>query len=126
MDAAPAKLIESYDELVQVLRNRVCELGIILDTVDAVAGLAPRYASKLLSPAPVKHFGAVSLFPVLAALGLRMRIEPDHEAIERLSKRSDWYLLIRKGSRYRPRHKRHQRISSPGESQTATSTQNES
>ena len=109
MDTTP---IETYDQLIQALRNRICELGIILDTIDQIAGLAPRYASKLLSNEPVKHFGAISLFPVLQALGLRMRLEPNDEAIAKLSKRSDWQLTIRNGPRYRPRYDRRKRISS--------------
>jgi hypothetical protein len=105
MDKPPAKPIEieSYDQLIAVLRNRICELRIVLETVDNVAGLTPRYANKLLSEQPTKHFGPVTLFPVLSALGLRMRLEPDDQAIEILRKRSDWCVLTRPGPRYRPK-----------------------
>ena len=81
------KPIESYAELVQALRARICELGIVLGTVEAVAGLPERYASKLLSEQPTKHMTTLLLFPVLASLGLRMKLEPDDKAIEALSKR---------------------------------------
>lgn len=108
-----AQRIETYEQLVQVLRNRVCELGIICDTIDKIAGLAPRYAAKLLSNEPVRHLGAVSLFPVLASLGLRLQLVPDDAAVAALSKRSDWYLMVRRGPRYRPSPaKRRRRVSS--------------
>jgi hypothetical protein len=35
MDATP---VESYDQLVTILRNRIVELGIIYDAVDSIAG----------------------------------------------------------------------------------------
>lgn len=100
MDATP---VDSYDHLIALLRGRLSELNIVLDTVDTIAGLAPRYASKLLSNTPVKHMGAVSLFPVLQTLGLRMRLEPDDELLAKLRQRSDWVETVRKGPRYRPR-----------------------
>ena len=113
MNATP---VENYDQLVQVLRARIAELGIVFDTVDSIAGLPSRYAAKLLSNEPIKHLGAVSLFPVLAALGLRIRLEPDDQAIEKLSKRSDWFLMVRNGPRYRPPYNRRRRISARSES----------
>jgi hypothetical protein len=108
MDASPAKPIEieSYDQLIAALRNRIVELGIVFDTVESVAGLSSRYAAKLLAENPTKHFGPVTLFPVLSALGLRLRLEPDDQAIATLSKRSDWCLLRRPGKRWRPRKQR--------------------
>src|SRR5262249_34358487 len=107
-DGSPAKPIEieSYDQLIAALRDRIVELGVVFDTVESVAGLPQRYAAKLLAERPTKHFGAVTLFPVLSALGLRMRLEPDDQAIATLSKRSDWCLLTRPGPRWRPRKHR--------------------
>ena len=109
MDTTSAKPIESYDELVVALRQRVAELGIVYDTVDKIAGLAPRYAAKLLCQPPMKHVSTPLLFSILDSLGLRMRLEPDDRAIETLSKRSDWYLMTRPGPRWRPRKRKAQR-----------------
>jgi general stress protein YciG len=103
MDAAPIE-VGSYSQLIELLRHRVEELGITLDTIDEVGGLASRYASKLLSNPPVKSMGAMSLFAVIGVLGLRLQLCSDSAAIERLSRREDWIAVRRKGSRYRPRH----------------------
>jgi hypothetical protein len=104
MDATP---IESYARLVAALRDRLCELNITLPVVDHVAGLPARYASKLLGQWPRSSMGAISLFPILQALGLRLRLEPDDEALAKLRARSDWVEMIRPGPRYRPSPGRH-------------------
>jgi hypothetical protein len=104
MDATP---IESYARLVAALRDRLCELNITLPVVDHVAGLPARYASKLLGQRPRSSMGAISLFPILQALGLRLRLEPDDAALARLRTRSDWIEMIRCGPRYRPSPGRH-------------------
>jgi hypothetical protein len=97
-----ATLIESYARLVSALRDRLCELNITLPVVDQVAGLPARYSSKLLGQWPCKSMGAISLFPILAALGLRLRLEPDDDGLAKLRTRSDWLEMIRPGPRYRP------------------------
>jgi hypothetical protein len=99
MDATP---IESYARLVVALRDRLCELNITLPVVDQVAGLPARYSSKLLAQWPCKGMGAISLFPILQALGLRLRLEPDDEGLAKLRTRSDWVEMARNGPRYRP------------------------
>jgi hypothetical protein len=101
MDAAPIE-VGSYSQLIELLRHRVEELGITLDTIDEVGGLASRYASKLLCNPPVKSMGAMSLFAVLGALGLRLQLCSDGTAIERLRRREEWLLMVRRGPRYRP------------------------
>jgi len=109
MDTTSAKPIESYDELVAALRRRVDELGIVYDAIDSIAGLAPRYAAKLLCQPPMKHVSTPLLFSILDSLGLRMRLEADDRAIEVLRQRSDWFLLTRPGRRWRPRKRKAQR-----------------
>jgi hypothetical protein len=99
MNATP---IESYARLIDVLRARLCELNITLPVVDQVAGLPARYSSKLLAPWPCKSMGALSLFLVLQALGLRLLLVPDDEALARLRARSDWVEMVRRGPRFRP------------------------
>jgi hypothetical protein len=109
MDATPAKPIEDHHALVQALRDRIVELGITYSTVDEIAGLASRYAAKLLCQPSMKHVSTLLLFPILASLGLRMKLEPDDRAIEKLSKRSDWYLMVRPGPRFRPSYRSRKR-----------------
>ena len=49
--------------------------------------IAAAYCSKLFSPLSVKHFGSVSLGPLLGALGLGLVVEIDHEQFERMKSR---------------------------------------
>jgi hypothetical protein len=80
-----ATVISSRDDLVAIVRKRQDELNISCETVDQLAGLADRHYSKLTSK--VKGFGFLSTFVVLAALGLRLRVEEDPDAIARLRHR---------------------------------------
>jgi hypothetical protein len=105
--AAPPIEIESYARLVEALRDRVCEVGTTFAGVDQLAGLPDRYAQKLLGHDPIKSMGAISMFPILAALGLRLLLVPDPPALEKLQAHSLWASLRRPGPRYRPSHGRH-------------------
>jgi hypothetical protein len=64
-------------------------LNISCETVDQLAGLADRHYSR------IKGFGWLTMFTVLPALGLRLRIEEDPDATARLRHR--W--TPRQGSR---------------------------
>ena len=76
MDATP---IRDHDELVALVRRRQDELGVACVTIDQVAGLADGHFAKLTCG--TKRFGPFSMFWVLSALGLRIRIEEDPAAI---------------------------------------------
>jgi hypothetical protein len=80
-----ATVITCRDDLVAIVRKRQDELNISCETVDQLAGLADRHFSKLTSK--VKGFGFMSTFVVLKALGLRLRVEEDPDAIARLRHR---------------------------------------
>jgi hypothetical protein len=82
LDATP---IRDHDELVNLVRRRQEELGVACVTIDQVAGLADGHFSKLTCG--IKRFGPMSIFLVLSALGLRIRIEEDPEATARLAPR---------------------------------------
>ena len=77
--------IRSREDLVVAVRSRQEELGISCLTIDEIAGLASGHTSKLTSQ--VKGFGLVSVFLVLGALGLRLRIEEDPAAIAKFAPR---------------------------------------
>jgi hypothetical protein len=83
----PLAIVATYDDLVAVLRQRIVELGVGMETVDAIAGLADRHTAKLLAPHPVKKLGPVSLGALLGALALRLRVESDDEALKQLRHR---------------------------------------
>ena len=80
-----ATLISSREDLVNVIRQRQDELNVSCLTVDEVAGLATGHFSKLTCG--IKGFGFLSSFLVLAALGLRLKVEEDPEATTRLRHR---------------------------------------
>jgi hypothetical protein len=82
LDATP---ISDHDELVNLVRRRQEELGVSCLTIDEVAGLAAGHFSKLTCGS--KKFGLLSIFLVLEAMGLRVRIEEDPEATARLRHR---------------------------------------
>src|SRR5262249_37143995 len=102
-DVSPAKLIESYDELVQALRRRVAEVNTTFAGLDLLAGLPQNYASKLLAPEPIRGMSAFTLMCLVNALGLRLLLAPDADALAKLKQRSDWIESSRPGPRYRPR-----------------------
>lgn len=84
------KIVTSIPELVAAVCERRDELGLTNATIDHVAGLTDRYASKLLGPARVKNFGEMSLRSVLDALALGVAVvvlTEDPEQAARMSKR---------------------------------------
>jgi hypothetical protein len=82
LDATP---IRDHDDLVALVRSRQEELGVACVTVDEVAGLADGHFAKLTCG--IKRFGPISIFLVLEALGLRLRVEENPEAIAKFSSR---------------------------------------
>ena len=92
--------IDCEREFLAALRARREALGVSFETLEALAGMPSGYASKLLTGA--RPMGALTLWLVLGALGLRIRLEEDPEALERNRRRTDWQQLRRK-----PRKRRH-------------------
>jgi hypothetical protein len=78
-------IIRDRESLVALVRARQDQLNIPCLNVDEIAGLAGGHFSKLTCG--IKGFGFLSLFLVLEALGLRLRIEEDPEAVARLQHR---------------------------------------
>jgi hypothetical protein len=75
-------LVEDYGDLVNVLRARIEEVGSPLEGIDHVAGLAPAYTSKLVSPRRLKIMGKVSLTLLLETLGLKLAVLVDDRAFQ--------------------------------------------
>ena len=88
----PITVITDYRGLVTALRRRIVELGTSMESVDEVAGLPARYTSKLLSRNNKTSLGQTSMGPILGALGLKLALLHDDEAlakvIDRLPPRS--------------------------------------
>jgi hypothetical protein len=73
--------IHSYDDLVAAVRARQDELNVSCLTIDEIAGTASGHFSKITCN--LKQFGLRSLFLFLPALGLKLQIVPDPDAIAR-------------------------------------------
>jgi hypothetical protein len=76
-----------YKSLLDALRARAQQLGITRIEIDDIGGLTNGYASKLLSPAPMKYVGRASLGPLLGALGIKLIIVEDEDQMRRIEKR---------------------------------------
>ena len=83
------------DDLRAVMRQRVAELNISLETLDAIAGLPTRYSSKVLGLQPTRRFGQFSLDGLLGALGLMLIVVEDAEALARVQRRLEAAQLQR-------------------------------
>lgn len=88
---APVILAEfnDYVGLIQALRARVKERRIVISELDNITGLGDRYSCKVLSPTLAaggphqRSFGLRSLGPVLQALGLKLHLVEDPDAMAR-------------------------------------------
>jgi hypothetical protein len=70
----PIAVVNTYDELLAALRQRVIDLGTSLAVVEDVAGLPANHATKVLNG--TRRFGPMSLSAVIGALGLKLAIVP--------------------------------------------------
>ena len=97
-DAAPIPCtpapITCEREFLAALRIRREQLQIGYETIEARADMPSGYASKLL--AGHRPMGALTLWLILGALGCRLRIEDDPEAIERNRRHYEWQTVKRK------------------------------
>ena len=87
--AAPVKRTEirNYQELHLALRERAEQLGVSRLTIDDVSGLPSGYSAKLLAPVPIKRLGPLSFGLMLQALGLKLVVVEDREALARVKSR---------------------------------------
>lgn len=82
---------DNYLGLVAAVRARLLELDISFETLDEIAGLPLRYASKLLSEEPLKHFGPMSFDSVIGSIGVKVAFIHDDTAMDRL-RRSRYFV----------------------------------
>ncbi len=76
-----------YAELHEILRKVVEKREISREQIDDIAGFPSGYASKLLSPIPMKFLGPISLNLILGTLGLAIAVVENPQAIEKMSRR---------------------------------------
>ncbi|MFZ0147400.1 MAG: hypothetical protein WAM72_03470 [Xanthobacteraceae bacterium] len=78
-----------YAGLIEAMRNRAAarRIAISSENFAQLCGLPSYYAVKLLSVNPVRRIGALSLGPMLGALGLKLIVAEDEEAVARFTSR---------------------------------------
>ena len=119
MRAVLGRIVNDYQGLIEVCRQRAAELAISRSGIDEVSGLPNGMAGKILGDRQVKKMGPLTLGPLLQTLGLKMLIIEDDAATaktlarrtpvratsnalgtSRVSRQSCWHLRRRPG---RPR-----------------------
>jgi hypothetical protein len=80
-------VVSNYSELIACLRQRAETLNISNVVLDDVSGLQDGYSGKLLSLNPKRTLGRLSLGLMLGALGLRLIVVEDREALKRVKGR---------------------------------------
>jgi hypothetical protein len=109
MQAVPARaIVRSYQDLHVALRERADELELSREMLDKRTGLADGACGQILAPTPMKRLGAVSMGPMLGALGLALAVVEDPEAVERIERGLRTGALTRRLNRFvRANNKNH-------------------
>src|ERR1700730_2938986 len=80
MGAVLGRVIDDYESLIEVCRQRAVELALSRECIDGLSGCAPGLAGKILGHRQAKKLGPTTLKPILQALGLKLLvIEDDRE-----------------------------------------------
>jgi hypothetical protein len=79
--------VRSYDDLCLALRARAEHLNVSRETIDEVAGFQASYSAKLLATPPHRKFGSMSFNAMIQALGVKLVVLEDGEAMDRLRHR---------------------------------------
>jgi len=79
-----AVIVHDYASLMQALRERRDELDLSYATIDDIAGLPGNYTSKLMTFPPMRSLGKLSLGLILGALGLKLAVLEDEEALRKV------------------------------------------
>ncbi len=85
----PVKLlavVTDYDTLHAALRARKDELDLSCETIDKAAALGAGHVSKILAPQQIKKPGWQTLGFLLPALGMKLALLEDADALEQLRK----------------------------------------
>jgi hypothetical protein len=83
MGAEIGRIVNDYQGLMEIFRQRAEELEISRSSIDELSGLANGFAGKALGNQQRKKMGPVSLGPMLQVLGLKMLIIEDEAATAR-------------------------------------------
>jgi hypothetical protein len=123
-EAVPAvpRVINTREDLLELLRERRDELRLTHEQIDHLAGWASGYASKVLSPEPLKQLGEHSLSLVLGALALGIaRIEFVEDPVQAVRMRPRW--TPRQRPKMRPRRTRGALLTEGGKESVVSTTE---
>jgi hypothetical protein len=84
---AGAVLAHNETELLTAIRARIAALDVSYDTVDRIAGLPDRFASKLLCDPPMRSISQATLWLLMGAIGFQLALIPDPEAFAKVQTR---------------------------------------
>jgi hypothetical protein len=100
-------VITSYTELIAGIQARLGELGIRQIDFDKLAGFPEGLTGKVFGAAQVKRLGIEKMFDAIRAAGLRLRLEPDPEQLERMRKQIAENCQPRQANQARPGNRSH-------------------
>ena len=88
-DMRQVAVVRHYGQFLDVIRQRIDEIGITHLTLDAAAGLQTGYSSRLLlepnpEAHPMKRMGAFVMFQVMEALGLELVLRENPLVLEQI------------------------------------------
>jgi hypothetical protein len=84
---AGAVLARNENEFLAAIRARVAALDVSYDTLDRIAGLPDRFASKLLCDPPMRQISQATLWLLMGALGYKLALIEDAEAFAKVQSR---------------------------------------
>jgi hypothetical protein len=89
MDERPRVIatFSSYAEMLDAIRQRVNELNVSGECLDAYLGIPRGLFSKIAGVRPIRRLGMLSFSPVLNGLGLKCQFVEDEAATARLKNR---------------------------------------
>ena len=67
--------------------GRIEELGVTHEGIEHVAGLAPRYLTKVCGSAPIKKLSVFTALCIIQTLGLTLILNEDPELTEKMKQR---------------------------------------
>jgi hypothetical protein len=97
--------VSSYDEFLNALAVRVDDLRVTRDALNERAGLAEGYVGKIFGPRPARRMGALSLWAILEALGLKIVLVENNGAYEPPDRRHNDPPPLQLYKRRRLRHR---------------------
>jgi hypothetical protein len=83
MGAVLGRIVNDYQGLIEICRQRADELAISREGIDVLSGCAPGLAGKILGHRQTKKLGPLTLGPMLQVLGLKLLIIEDDAATAR-------------------------------------------